>query len=105
MDMESETPKTTERPIHRLKDIKAGGNSVQLIVSTLDHVYDADTVEAGEHSWQVIGSWHEASVAELAKCLSTRQAMGTQNRSGSSQDAGKRGFGGVGRRLEESGAQ
>lgn len=105
MDLESETPETTERPTHRLKDVKAGDNSVQLLVSTLDHIYDAECVEAGQNAWQVIGSWHEASVAELAKCLSTRQAPGTQNRSGSSQGAGRREFGGVGRRLGDPGAQ
>lgn len=105
MDLESEALAATDRPTHRLKDIKAGDNSVQLLVSTQDHVYDAESVEAGASSWQVIGSWHEASVAELAKCLGTRQASGTQNRSGSSQGAGRREFGGVGRRLGDPGAQ
>lgn len=69
----------TWRPTHRLKDIKAGDNSVQLLVSTKDHLYEAEAVEAGADSWQVIGAWEESSLGELSKCLGSRQTTGRQS--------------------------
>ena len=47
---------------------------MQLLVSTKDHLYDAENVEAGHQSWQVIGAWEEGSVQELGKILSQREA-------------------------------
>lgn len=75
---------STFRPTHRLKDIKAGDNSVQLLVSTKDHVYEAENVEAGVDAWQVIGAWEESSVPELSKCLSSRQTIARQSGTNSS---------------------
>ena len=46
----------TSLPTHRFENIKAGNNSVQLLVSTNNHLYQANVVEAGEQSWQVIRS-------------------------------------------------
>lgn len=63
-------------PTHRLRNIKAGDNSVQLLISTKDHVYDADGVEAGTGAWQVIGGWDESALGELSKCLTARQRTG-----------------------------
>ncbi|KAK2589594.1 hypothetical protein QQS21_012725 [Conoideocrella luteorostrata] len=66
-------------PTHRLNDIKAGDHSVQLLVSTKDHLYDAESVEAGTDSWQVIGAWGETSVPELSKMLSNRHIIADRN--------------------------
>lgn len=96
-DKETEAPDeadATFRPTHRLKDIKAGDKSVQLLVSTKDHVYEAENVEVGIDAWQVIGAWEEASLPELWKCLSSRQTIamqgGTNNTAfGSRYGAGK----------------
>lgn len=73
----------TLRPTHRLKDIKAGDDSVQLLVSTMDHLYDAQNVEAGASSWQVIGAWDESSVPGLSKFLSGHQTAGNRDHAGS----------------------
>ena len=90
LQKETDTPlddrPESQPPIHKLKDIKAGENSVQLLISTKDHVYDADGVEAGNDSWQVIGAWDESALSELSKFLSTRQQTATQG--GSSQGVG-----------------
>lgn len=67
-------------PTHKLKAIKAGDNSVQLLVSTKDHLYDADGVEAGINSCQVIGAWDESALGELSniiRCRSGTAAPGT----------------------------
>ncbi|KAH7121564.1 hypothetical protein EDB81DRAFT_766373 [Dactylonectria macrodidyma] len=66
------------RPTHQLEDVKVGDYSVQLLLSTKDHLYDAKNIETGTNSWQVIGSWDDASVQELAKMINQRQT--TQNR-------------------------
>jgi hypothetical protein len=84
----------TSLPTHRLENIKAGNHSVQLLVSTKDHLYQANVVEAGEQSWQVIGSWGDESVSELTQILSQRAtkptpAPSTQSRFGSGYGAGK----------------
>lgn len=81
-------------PTHKLKDIKAGDNSVQLLVSTKDHVYDADGVEAGVDSWQVIGAWDESALAELSKFLTIRQQTQAAQGSGSQRAAFGNRFGG-----------
>ncbi|RKK81731.1 hypothetical protein BFJ71_g15516 [Fusarium oxysporum] len=60
------------RPTHKLKDVKIGDSGVQLLLSTKDHLYDAQTVQAGNDSWQIIGAWGESSVKDLAQMLSTR---------------------------------
>lgn len=72
-------------PTHKLKDIKVGDNSVQLLVSTKDHLYDADTVQTGSDSCQVIGAWDDAAVGELSSFLSARQQNAA--RGGGSQSA------------------
>ncbi|KAJ3499706.1 hypothetical protein NLG97_g101 [Lecanicillium saksenae] len=72
-------------PTHKLKAIKAGDNSVQLLVSTKDHLYDADGVEAGTHSCQVIGAWDESALGELSSILQSRSrttAPGTKQSAG-----------------------
>lgn len=72
-------------PTHRLKDIRAGDNSIQLLVSTKDHLYDADGVEAGSHSCQVIGAWDESSLGELSNIIRSRSGTaepGTVPRTG-----------------------
>lgn len=69
------------RPTHRLKDILAGDNSVQLLVSTKDYIYDAEHVVAGVDSFQVIGTWDESALAELSKCLGARQQTARQGSS------------------------
>ncbi|KAK7430687.1 hypothetical protein QQZ08_002731 [Neonectria magnoliae] len=62
-------------PTHRLENVKAGDTSVQLLVSTHDDLYDVKNIAAGANSWQVIGAWHDESVQELGKMISTRQAV------------------------------
>ncbi|QLI68579.1 uncharacterized protein G6M90_00g030470 [Metarhizium brunneum] len=93
MDAAEETDPTL-RPTHRLKDIKAGDYSVQLLVSTKDHVYDAENVEAGTSSWQVIGAWDESSVPELSKFLNSRQTTASRDPTGSTTTFGTRYGGG-----------
>ncbi|TQV90530.1 hypothetical protein IF1G_10853 [Cordyceps javanica] len=79
-------------PTHRLKDIKAGDNSVQLLVSTKDHLYDAAGVEAGTDSWQIIGAWDESALSELSSLLRSRPGAAAP---GPGQSAGfKTRFGG-----------
>lgn len=100
----AEGPDPTMRPTHRLKDIKAGDDSVQLLVSTKDHVYDAENVEAGVNSWQVIGAWDESSVPELSKFLSSRQTTIARDYNGKSTFGTMYGSGfKLGRREESSG--
>lgn len=77
MDSTQET--TTTFPTHRLKDIKAGDSSVQLLVSTKDNLYDADNVESGAHAWQVLGAWEATSVSDLSNILSKHQPTATQD--------------------------
>lgn len=88
------------RPTHRLKGIKVGHNGVQMLVSTKDHVYEAEDVVGGEHSWQVIGSWEEASVTELSVMFTERQKV-TAN--GSAATGSATGFKGSGQKLGASG--
>lgn len=66
----------TSRPTHHLEKIKVGNHGVQLLVSTKDHLYDANDVEAGEDSWQVIGAWEDSTVSELTQILSQRSTTG-----------------------------
>ena len=86
MDIDPEatlgSPEPVYKQTHRLKHIKAGDRSVQILVSTKDHVYDAEDVESGEDSWQVIGSWSEESVPELASILAQRQTTRNPNVAG-----------------------
>ncbi|KAK7415036.1 hypothetical protein QQX98_006174 [Neonectria punicea] len=78
--MESEQPRPRRggdpglHPTHRLENVKTGDTSVQLLLSTQDDLYDVKNIATGANSWQVIGAWHEDSVQELGKMLSTRQA-------------------------------
>lgn len=85
----SESPRANDSvplPTHRLEDVKVGNHGVQLLVSTKDHLYDAKGVEAGENSWQIIGSWEESSVHELAKILGQRENLpSTQDTSGATR--------------------
>lgn len=67
---------------HQLTGIKSGDFSVQLLISTKDQLYDAQNVETGCNSWQVIGGWEESSLGELTSLLSTRPAMASQNTKG-----------------------
>jgi hypothetical protein len=69
---------SVNRPTHHLKTIHVGDNGVQLLVSTKDHLYNAEDVDAGANSYQVIGAWEDSSVQELAKILNQRQV--TANR-------------------------
>jgi hypothetical protein len=73
---------SVSRPTHHLEGIKVGENSVQLLVSTKDHLYDAKDVGAADNSYQVIGSWEDSSVQELTKILSQRQVITTRQASG-----------------------
>lgn len=86
------------RPTHRLKDISTGDNSVQLLVSTKDHLYNAEAVSTGTSSCQVIGAWQDSTIEELSNCISVWQntaarrnnadkaAFGTRYGSGKSLD-------------------
>ncbi|KAK2018047.1 hypothetical protein LZ32DRAFT_599931 [Colletotrichum eremochloae] len=56
-------------PTHRLEQIKVGEKGVQLLVSTLDHQYDAKNVEGGNNTFQCIGGWNDASIQELGQML------------------------------------
>jgi hypothetical protein len=82
-------------PTHHLENIKAGKHSVQLLVSTQNHLYKATDVEAGEDSWQVIGSWSDDSVSELTQILGQRSPTHSpapstaQSRFGGGYGAGK----------------
>ncbi|CVL12586.1 uncharacterized protein FPRO_15921 [Fusarium proliferatum ET1] len=69
-----DVPSSIDRPTHKLKNITVGECGVQLLLSTRDHLYDAENVEAGNHSWQVVGAWEESSVKDLAQMLGSRQA-------------------------------
>jgi hypothetical protein len=87
--VEADTPippqdanESASRPTHRLDGIKVGENSVQLLVSTKDHLYDAKDVGAADNSYQVIGSWEDSSVQELTKILNQRQVITTRQASG-----------------------
>lgn len=75
-------PDLNSRPTHRLQNVKVGDNGVQLLMSTKDHLYDARGVEAGQHSYQVIGAWEEGSVQELVGILSPRQAKSNNDSAG-----------------------
>lgn len=87
---------TTSRPTHSLERINVGNRGVQLLVSTRDHLYNANGVEAGEDSWQVVGAWDDNSVHELTQILSQRQVQSNSpspgprpTRFGSSYGAGQ----------------
>ncbi|KAF5985777.1 hypothetical protein FCOIX_1892 [Fusarium coicis] len=90
------------RPTHRLQEIKAGDNSVQLLVSTKDHLYDAKDVGAGVNSYQVIGSWEDSSVQELTKILGQRQVI-TNRQSPAYAEASRFEKHGAGKSLAEAG--
>ncbi|XEV04997.1 hypothetical protein FSHL1_010284 [Fusarium sambucinum] len=89
------------RPTHHLQEIKVGDNSVQLLLSTKDHLYDAKDVGAGVNCYQVIGSWEDGSVQELTKVLSQRQVI--ENRqSSTSAEASRFERHGAGKSLAEA---
>ncbi|KAF5642295.1 uncharacterized protein FTJAE_3770 [Fusarium tjaetaba] len=90
------------RPTHRLQEIKVGDNSVQLLVSTKDHLYDAKDVGAGVNAYQVIGSWEDSSVQELTKMLSQRQVI-TDRQSPAYAEASRFEKHGAGKSLAEAG--
>ncbi|KAF5535049.1 hypothetical protein FMEXI_11007 [Fusarium mexicanum] len=92
------------RPTHRLQEIKVGDNSVQLLVSTKDHLYDAKDVGAGVNSYQVIGSWEDSSVQELTKILNQRQII-TNRQSPSYTEASRFEKHGTGKSLAEAGRE
>lgn len=73
---------SVSRPTHHLEGIKVGENSVQLLVSTKDHLYNARDVGAADNSYQVIGSWEDSSVQELTKILNQRQVVTTRQTPG-----------------------
>jgi hypothetical protein len=80
-DFQDET-QNVNRPTHKLKDVKIGDSGVQLLLSTKDHLYDAETVQAGNDSWQIIGAWGESSVKDLAQMLSTRAPTANHQNTG-----------------------
>lgn len=75
-------PSDVDRPTHKLKNIKIGDSGVQLLLSTRDHLYDAESVEAGNHSWQVVGAWGESSVKDLAQVLGSRPTTADRQNGG-----------------------
>ncbi|EXA36941.1 hypothetical protein FOXG_17388 [Fusarium oxysporum f. sp. lycopersici 4287] len=108
-DPDTQTPPRDEtelcsRPTHRLQEIKVGDNSVQLLVSTKDHLYDAKDVGAGVNSYQVIGSWEDSSVQELTKILNQRQAI-TNRQSPAYAEASRFEKHGAGKSLAEAGRE
>jgi hypothetical protein len=92
------------RPTHHLQEIKVGDNSVQLLVSTKDHLYDAKDVVAGVDSYQVIGSWEDSSVQELTKILNQRQVI-TNRQSPACVEASRFEKHGAGKSLAEAGRE
>ena len=78
---------TVRRPTHHLEAIQVGDNSVQLLVSTKDHLYNAKNVGAGADSYQVIGSWEDSSVQELTKILSQRQVAANRQTSARTEES------------------
>ncbi|KAK1521597.1 hypothetical protein CABS01_16501 [Colletotrichum abscissum] len=56
-------------PTHKLEHLKVGANGVQLLVSTKNHLYDAEDVEGGNSSFQCVEAWSEGTDDGL---LSTR---------------------------------
>ncbi|KAL4403615.1 hypothetical protein CABS03_15067 [Colletotrichum abscissum] len=56
-------------PTHKLEHLKVGANGVQLLVSTKNHLYDAEDVEGGNSSFQCVEAWSEGSVQELGKMV------------------------------------
>ncbi|KAF5603981.1 hypothetical protein FPCIR_1042 [Fusarium pseudocircinatum] len=93
---------SSSRPTHHLQEIKVGDNSVQLLVSTKDHLYDARDVGAGVNSYQVIGSWEDSSVQELTKMLSQRQVI-TNRQSSTYAETSRFEKHGAGKSLAEAG--
>ncbi|KAF4331525.1 hypothetical protein FBEOM_14733 [Fusarium beomiforme] len=110
MEPESQIPPrderdSTSRPTHNLEAIKVGDNGVQLLVSTKDHLYDARDVGAGANSYQVIGSWEETSVQELAKILNQRQVIANQQTTRSAEATRFENTHGAGKSLGEPNRQ
>ncbi|KPM44504.1 hypothetical protein AK830_g2041 [Neonectria ditissima] len=66
-----------EHPTHHLGTVKAGDACVQMLVSTQDSLYEAKTISVGMNSWQVIGSWDEATTPDLTKMIATREPNST----------------------------
>lgn len=75
-----DTPADVARPTHRVRNTRCGNNGMQLLVSTRDHVYDTDEVEAGEGTWQVIGTWSDESAPELTKLVNQRSHVSNSTR-------------------------
>jgi hypothetical protein len=93
---------SVRRPTHHLDGIKVGENSVQLLVSTKDHLYNAKDVGAADNSYQVIGAWEDSSVQELTKILNQRQVITSRQASGSSGAKRFESTHGAGKSLSEA---
>ncbi|SPJ78784.1 uncharacterized protein FTOL_07175 [Fusarium torulosum] len=92
------------RPTHHLKTIHVGDNGVQLLVSTKDHLYNAEDVDAGVNSYQVIGAWEDSSVQELTKILSQRQVTANRQLPASTEASRFETTHGTGKSLAEPGS-
>lgn len=54
--------------------MKAGHDSVKLMVSTENHLYDIDDVKGGEFTWQSVGAWDSGVVRKLTDAIRERNA-------------------------------
>ncbi|KAK2040712.1 hypothetical protein LZ31DRAFT_35959 [Colletotrichum somersetense] len=68
-DSPESDPTTHLRPTHRVKKTTCGEYGAQLLISTRDHVYDAEDVETGKSAITCIGSWNDGSVGGLAQII------------------------------------
>lgn len=81
--------------------MKAGDDSVQLLVSTQDHLYDIDGCESGRSAWQSVGVWGEDVVIKVTDIIRDRQPIaGSPDPGRGGRPAGVSGHG-QGRTLAE----
>lgn len=64
-------------PTHHIHDVKLHKNSVQLLVSTEDHLYDSRRVELEESSWQCKGTMNDTSIQALVAAVTQRRETGS----------------------------
>ncbi|KAI1864400.1 uncharacterized protein JN550_008957 [Neoarthrinium moseri] len=60
-------------PTHRLRNVRLGNNSVMFYVSSKDHLYDVEELEAGDGAWHSVGVWEDPTIQQGIRDLRQRQ--------------------------------
>lgn len=103
IDSPAAAPPTHEQspklPTHRITNMKAGDDSVQLLVSTENHLYDIKGCESGKSAWQSVGVWSDDVVVKVTDIIRERQPTGGPSAAARDAKPGSTADMGPGRRL------